>query len=74
MILKTVAPFLKNEEFLIPEAGHDGGYNFSGMPIGLGSMKGSDFQLNLFLVDRMSITANCSTEGANRKITVLGKF
>ncbi|KAJ6575801.1 hypothetical protein B0H10DRAFT_2346804, partial [Mycena sp. CBHHK59/15] len=35
MIIQTVAPFLKNEGFSLPDAGVDGTYDFSGMPRGL---------------------------------------
>ncbi|KAJ7874189.1 hypothetical protein B0H14DRAFT_3437869 [Mycena olivaceomarginata] len=38
LMIQTVSPFLKNEEFIIPEALTDGTYDFSGMPAGLFSL------------------------------------
>ncbi|KAJ6609297.1 hypothetical protein B0H10DRAFT_2438604 [Mycena sp. CBHHK59/15] len=50
MIIQTVAPFLKNEGFSLPDAGVDGTYDFSGMPRGLFALAaaGVEHGLNLY--------------------------
>lgn len=37
-MIKTITPFLKNEEYTMPDAKSDGTYDFSHMPTGLFGM------------------------------------
>ncbi|KAJ7846476.1 hypothetical protein B0H14DRAFT_3454336 [Mycena olivaceomarginata] len=46
LMIKTMAPFLKDTKFVLPmERGPDNKYDFSGMPIGLFALSGAGFRV-----------------------------